>query len=142
GVRVSPGVERAGASCPWFRYRGPGFGREKVVLLRLSRVFVMPGLVGLAILDCAAVGLPIVTTAYPYHSPEIAYLEPGQNGLIVEDWQNIAAYAEAAISVLRDSNLRQTLAAGATATGVQFSSERMAKNFSEVMVAPFRAPNL
>jgi hypothetical protein len=66
----------------------------------------MPGLVGLTVLDCAAAGIPIVTTAYPYHSPEIEYLRAGGNGLIVDDSRSVGAYAEAVVSVLQDACLR------------------------------------
>ena len=93
-IVIGAGVDRARVEAsvkvyPWLHYPGPLFGKEKVEILRLGRVFMMPGLIGLAILDCAAAGLPAVTTAYPYHSPEIAYLEQGRNGLIVRDCRTL-----------------------------------------------------
>jgi glycosyltransferase involved in cell wall biosynthesis len=91
----------------------------------------MPGLVGLAILDCAAAGLPIVTTAYPYHSPEIAYLKQNHNGLIVEEWRDPIAYADAVVSVLRDDRLQARLALGAEEIGKLYSIERMVQCFSK-----------
>jgi L-malate glycosyltransferase len=39
---------------------------------------LMPGLVGLAVLDAFADGIPRVTTVIEYHSPEIEYLVPGR----------------------------------------------------------------
>lgn len=136
-----PRVEAAAASYPWIRYLGPRFGREKVALLRLGRVFAMPGLVGLAVLDCAAAGIPIVTTAYPYHSPEFAYLQPGRNGIIVEDWCSSTAYAEAVVSVLRDDGFRQKLATEAREIAQHYTIERMVRCFADGVEAALAASN-
>jgi glycosyltransferase involved in cell wall biosynthesis len=128
-------VEAAAAAYSWIRYLGPRFGREKVAFLKLGHVFLMPGLVGLSILDSAAAGLPIITTSYPYHSPEIAYLESGRNGLIVHDWENTTAYAEAVVSVLRDEGLRTRLARGAQETAKLYTVEEMVDRFCEGVFA-------
>jgi glycosyltransferase involved in cell wall biosynthesis len=133
-------IEAAASRHSWIRYLGPLFGAEQVEILRLGRVFMMPGLVGLAILDCAAAGLPIVTTAYPYHSPEIAYLEPGRNGLIIQDWQNPIAYARGVVSVLRDDALHAELAKGANEVSTEYTMERMVQCFCEGIFAAVAAP--
>lgn len=133
-------VETAAAEHSWIRYLGPLFGARKAEILRLGRVFMMPGLVGLAILDCAAAGLPIVTTAYPYHSPEIEYLKPGLNGLIVTDWLNPLAYADAVVSLLNDDELHASLAAGARQIGTELTIERMVDCFSRGVLAALEAP--
>ena len=135
-------VEAAASRHSWIRYLGPLFGIEKVEILRLGRVFMMPGLVGLAIFDRAAAGLPIVTTAYPYHSPEIAYLEPGRNGLIIEDWQNPVAYARGVISVLQDDAFRAQLAQGAAEIAAVNTMERMVQCFCDGIFAALSAPKL
>jgi hypothetical protein len=133
-------IEAAASRHSWIRYLGPLFGTEKVEILRLGRVFMMPGLVGLAILDCAAAELPIVTTAYPYHSPEIAYLEPGRNGLMIQDWQNPVAYALGVVSVLRDDAFRAKLAKGANEVAAAYTMERMVECFCEGIFAAVLAP--
>jgi glycosyltransferase involved in cell wall biosynthesis len=124
-------VEAAAAAHSWIRYLGPRFGREKVALLKLGHVLLMPGLVGLSLLDSAAAGVPIITTNYPYHSPEIAYLQPGRNGLIVADWQNTTAYAEAVVSVLLDEGLHTRLARGAHETAKLYTIEEMVNRFCD-----------
>ena len=123
-------VESAAQKYSWIHYLGPLFGREKVEILKLGKMLLMPGLVGLSILDAAAVGLPMITTAYPYHSPEIAYLSPGCNGLIVKEWEDPAAFAEAVALALSDEALRSRLAIGAINTGQRYTIERMAQRFS------------
>lgn len=58
---------------------------------RLADLLVIPGLVGLAIVHGFAFGLPLVTTEYDGHGPEIEYLTD-QNGVITAP--NEAAYAD------------------------------------------------
>jgi glycosyltransferase involved in cell wall biosynthesis len=133
-------VEKAAAAHPWIRYLGPRFGREKAAILKLGRVSVMPGLVGLGILDGSALGVPMVTTGYPYHSPEIAYLKHGENGLMVQDWTNSAAYADAAAAVLCDDVFHAKLAAGARLMADTYTIERMIQSFCDGVLAALAAP--
>ncbi len=77
----------------------------------------------------------MVTTAYPYHSPEIAYLQQNRNGLIVDEWRDPLAYADTVISVLRDDRLQARLALGAKEIGKRYTIERMAQCFSEGAIA-------
>jgi glycosyltransferase involved in cell wall biosynthesis len=133
-------VEAAAAAHPWTVYLGPRFGQEKVEVLRLGRVFLMPGLVGLAVLDCAAAGIPIITTAYPYHSPEIAYLKPGYNGIVVDDWRNVSAYADAVVAALGDEQLLERLTRGAKDVASQYNIERMVESFSDGVLSALSYP--
>lgn len=135
-----PLVEVAAAENPWIHYLGPRFGREKAAIVRLGRAFVMPGAVGLAILDGSALGVPMLTTAYPFHGPEIGYLKPGENGLIVEDWRSYTAYAEAVTAVLCDDTLHAKLAAGARRMAETYTIERMVQSFCDGVLAALSAP--
>jgi len=50
-------------------------------------LMLMPGYLGLAVNHAFAFGLPVVSQATPdpairFHSPEVAYLRPGENGLL------------------------------------------------------------
>lgn len=116
---------------PWIKVLGPRFGVEKAELMLLGNLFMMPGLVGLAILDAGAAGLPIVTTRFPWHSPEIAYLTPGKNGLMVDDWKNPEAYGNAVADLLADPVLIAGMARSAKSLSTHFSVEAMADNFAQ-----------
>ena len=109
------------------RYLGPRIGREKALLLRMSDVFLLPGAVGLAILDSFAAGLPFLTTEGRKHGPEISYLQNGYNGLITPHDPN--AYANAVLRVLNDPELAGRLRKGATASGQDYPMETMVGNF-------------
>lgn len=135
-------LQRLAAPHPWVRLTGPRFGADKAELMSLGKLFLMPGLVGLAILDAGAAGLPMVTTDFPYHSPEIAYLEDGVTGLMVKDWRNEKAYADAVVELLQSNERRDAMAEAAREAAAGYTIEAMAERFAEgvkACCAPGRA---
>jgi glycosyltransferase involved in cell wall biosynthesis len=120
-------VEFVAARERFIHYAGPRIGAEKALLLKMSDVFLLPGAVGLAILDSFAAGLPLLTTDVRGHGPEISYLEHGHSGLITAHAPR--AYADAVVGLLRNPSLMARLRAGATESGYQHSIERMVQNF-------------
>jgi glycosyltransferase involved in cell wall biosynthesis len=120
-------VQRLIDDLPWVHWVGPRFGKEKAEFLAISDAFLLPGAVGLAILDAFAAGLPMLTTRFEFHGPEIEYLEEGMNGLMSD--HRPAAFAEAASSVLSKPELFNQLRAGAAASAEKYSIENMAGNF-------------
>ncbi len=135
-------VRAAAATRPWLHYVGPRFGREKVAHLALGDLFLMPGLVGLAILDAFALELPLVTTAVDYHSHEIEYLEDGRNGRLVTEPDDPSAYAHAVVGLLRDRDALERLRAGCRETASEVTVERMVERFCGGVVAALDAPRL
>lgn len=135
GGEDMPRLRELAASRPWVFVAGPRFGREKAALMRGAKLFLMPGLVGLAVLDAAALGLPVVTTAWPWHSPEIAYLQDGVNGVIVPQWQDASAYATAIARLLHDEAARTRLAEAARATATRYTIDAMAERFATGVLA-------
>lgn len=51
--------------------------RELALIGAVSEAFLMPGRIGLVAVDALTLGLPLITTDYKFHAPEIAYLEEG-----------------------------------------------------------------
>lgn len=127
-------AEQAAADHEWIHYLGPKFGQEKTALVSLGNVFLMPGLVGLGVLDSFAYGTPMVTTDVSYHSPEIDYLEDGVNGVIVKQSDDPVAYAEAVAKVLTDRDHREALKEGGHEALEQYSIEAMAARFAEGVI--------
>lgn len=124
-------VENASQAHAWIHSLGPKFGKEKTTLACLGRVFLMPGLVGLSVLDSFAYGTPMVTTDVPYHSPEIDYLKDGDNGVIVSPHDDVDAYADAAARILTEDAWRNHLKTGATEALETYTIEAMAQRFAE-----------
>ncbi len=125
-------VEEAAKNNEWIHYIGPKFGMERVPYFKMSKLFLMPGLVGLAILDSFATQTPMVTTQYPYHSPEIEYLKNKENGLMTQD--NVASYANEVIRLLTDENALQELKVGCLESSTLYSTEKMVQNFKNGVI--------
>lgn len=113
---------------PWLKILGPLKGSTKAKWFRLADILLNPGLVGLLVLDSFSAALPMITTATARHSPEIAYLGNGENGLVVED--SPLGYAQAALSLLADEAERQRLGANALVASTRYTVENMASNFA------------
>lgn len=131
-------VEDAARHHPWLVWTGALAGERKACHLALAELMLMPGAVGLAILDAFVFGLPLLTTDCGNHGPEIAYLQDGHNGLMLGDAP--PDYAQALHGLLQDPQRVRALSEGARASADTFSLEAMAENFSRgVLVALGRA---
>jgi glycosyltransferase involved in cell wall biosynthesis len=120
-------VQRVATRDRFIHFLGPRIGREKALLFKMADVFLLPGAVGLAILDSFAAGLPLLTTELPDHGPEISYLSPGSNGLITP--HDPQSYADATIDLLRSPQKLARLRNGAIASSSLHSIENMVANF-------------
>lgn len=120
-------VKDAQTTRSWLHYLGAKFGAERIPYFKMSSIFLMPGLVGLAILDCFATKTPMFTTTYPYHSPEIEYLVNNENGLITEN--NIDAYVNGVVEVLKDKSKLEKLIQGCEKARTIYNNENMVNNF-------------
>ena len=121
------GLQRLTEGKDWVHWVGPRFGKEKAELLAISDAFLLPGRVGLAILDAFAAGLPMVTTRFKFHAPEIEYLEDGVNGLMTD--HEVGTYADGVSSLLVTKDSLAELQAGARSSAEMYSIENMVDNF-------------
>jgi glycosyltransferase involved in cell wall biosynthesis len=122
----------------WIHYLGPKFNQDKVPYFKLSKLLLMPGLVGLAIVDSFAMAVPLITTAVDFHSPEIDYLEDGVNGCSVQEKDNPKAYAQKVISLLKHPTELETLREGCRHSAQTYTIETMAHNFSSGIVSALK----
>jgi glycosyltransferase involved in cell wall biosynthesis len=123
---------------PWARWLGARFGREKVAMVAQAQIMLNPGLVGLGILDSFVCGVPMLTTDCGVHSPEIAYLEHGVNGLMTPD--DLDAYVAAGVQILRDARARAVLQAGCAASAREYTLENMVSRFAQGIARSLSAP--
>lgn len=130
------------SSRSWLHHLGSIYGAERVAVLALCDLLVMPGMVGLNVVDGFALGLPTVTTAIGYHSPEIAYLEHGVNGWICPAEATPTEFASTVVGLVRDRGRLAILSAGANATGDRLGVTPMAERFvtgvGDALAAPPR----
>jgi glycosyltransferase involved in cell wall biosynthesis len=118
----------AASAHPWVHYLGPLFDHDKAHAFAVSRVVLLPGAVGLAILDSFACGVPLVTTDVPFHGPEIDYLDNGRNGLMTP--HDADTYAEAVVRLMRDQLDYESLRNGAVASARRYTVENMVDRFA------------
>jgi glycosyltransferase involved in cell wall biosynthesis len=121
-------VQDAAAGKDWLHYVGPLFGDDKVPYFLLSRVLLIPGLVGLVIIDSFATQLPLFTTDNGIHSPEIAYLENGINGFMTVN--TLDDYVNAVVKGLTDDVYLQHLQQGCALSAEKYTLDNMVNNFA------------
>jgi glycosyltransferase involved in cell wall biosynthesis len=117
-------VQSAAASRPYVEYFGATFGKDLAVELKSSSVMLMPGAVGLGVLDAFAAGLPVITTAGAGHGPEFEYLEHGVNSIITE--RTAAALAEGVQIIICGTRRVE----GHVGSAARFSVSDMASRFA------------
>ena len=94
---------------------------------RLARLCLLPGAVGLAIVDAMAYETPLLTTRSPDHGPEIGYLDPGENGWMTDCLSE--DYAAAINHLLSDADLRMRLVEGCRRTASRITLGNMVERF-------------
>jgi L-malate glycosyltransferase len=120
-------IQTAVQDIPWIHFMGPRFAEEKSRLIAISDVFLMPGRVGLVILDAFAAGLPLLSTRLKIHGPEMEYLEEGVNGLLSEP--DVSAFADMVSSLLSNREALARLQRGARESGAKYTIDNMVANF-------------
>lgn len=124
-------VDRAAARHDWVHPVGQRFGLDRVPYFAISKVQLMPGAVGLGVLDSFALRTPMITSRSGAHGPEIAYLRDGVDGLVVDDRGDPAAYASAIVRCLTDDALLEELRRGCRQATRELSIEGMARRFAD-----------
>jgi glycosyltransferase involved in cell wall biosynthesis len=112
----------------WMHYVGPKFGRELAPYYRMSNALLMPGAIGLTIVDSFVAAVPLFTTDIPLHGPEIAYLENGVNGIMTPP--TVEAFAAAVTSYLRDPEAQRRVQSGCARSAERYTIVKMVENFA------------
>jgi L-malate glycosyltransferase len=131
----APKVITAAEQFKWIHYLGPKFGQDRVKYFKISTLFLMPGLVGLGVLDSFALETPMITTDYEFHSPEIEYLEQGKNGLMVDN--TIAEYVSVVVDLLQSEGYILMLK-HCKQSAEKYTVENMVENFKNGILQAIR----
>lgn len=134
-------AEKAATEYSWMHYVGVQRGIHAVPYWALAKVCLNPGLVGLGILDCFALGVPLVTSDVPYHSPEIAYLKPGVNGMMIDDANDPALFAAGVVALIQDDARCAAFAEAGRETVSHITNEAMVENFTRGILACLDLPS-
>jgi glycosyltransferase involved in cell wall biosynthesis len=120
-------VLKSAAENQWVHYLGRKNDLEKIPYFLMSKLLLVPGSVGLAVIDSFVFGVPLVTTNGESHGPEIDYLESSRNGIMTAN--NVADYSSAIIRLLRDEQYRSNLIDGCKQSAGKYTMGKMVDNF-------------
>lgn len=101
-------IEQA-ANSPHIVYIPSARGRELAALSTAADAVWMPGRVGLVAVDALALGLPLHTTRFRYHAPEIELLHEDEVSYLADDPGEFAAASVAQMAVGRQLHPRQKI---------------------------------
>lgn len=121
-------IEKAAREHPWIHYVGQKFGRERAVYFKASQALLIPGAVGLAIVDSFVAETPLFTTNVPSHGPEIAYLRNRENGVMTVS--SVNEYADSVADFLESGEVQSRLRKGCAQSAQLYSIGNMVSNFS------------
>ena len=133
-------VRRWAEQEPWLHYLGGRYGSDRAEVLALADLLLLPGWVGLVVLDAIVAGTPLITSRDSPHGPEIAYLRDGENGLLVANGTDPDSYADAVTRTLDDPELLRSLILGCAADRDLYSVEEMAGRFADGIRQALDAP--
>ena len=133
-------VRRWAEQEPWLHYLGGRYGSDRAEVLALADLLLLPGWVGLVVLDAIVAGTPLITSRDSPHGPEIAYLRDGENGLLVANGTDPDSYADAVTRTLDDPELLRSLVLGCAADRDLYSVEEMAGRFADGIRQALDAP--
>lgn len=125
-------VEQAAQEHGWIHYVGPRFGRDRAMYFLVSQALLMPGLVGLAIVDSFVARTPLFTTDIRSHSPEISYLQHGINGVVAPF--SISHYANAVAEFFESEELQKRLREGCHRAARVYTFEHFVERFASGIV--------
>lgn len=125
-------VRKEAAMNNWMHYIGPKLGKERVKFFKIADVLLMPGIVGLSILDSFAMKTPLITIDHSSHGPEIEYLENYRNGLMVPD--TLVSYSEAVVRILKSKKMMTGMKQHCRESALKYTIEQMIRNFVEGVI--------
>jgi glycosyltransferase involved in cell wall biosynthesis len=125
--------ERAAAEHHWVRYHGSLRGSSLRDLALTSDFALIPGRVGLAVLEMASAGLPMATSCKSLHGAEIAYLRDGMNGLVLSE--DAGAAAKELAGLFSDRPAAEQMRCEAIAIARTHTIEAMAAAFAHGVLA-------
>ena len=117
----------------WAKTVGSKTGRDTVKYFANARCQLMPGAVGLAVIDSFALGVPLITTANDTHGPEADYIQSGKNGVISEN--TINSLVADVISIFSSDEYHKRLVRGCQQSIKNLSIDNMVANYAHGIIS-------
>ncbi len=135
---MSDVVRQAAATESWVHYPGSVFSDSRATYGALAKIFLIPGLVGLNVVDAFALDLPIASVDRPYHAPEIEYVLDGVNAVMLAEDTTPTKYAQEVAQLLEDPERLARLRKGCRDSADTLTIEEMARRFADGVVEALR----
>jgi L-malate glycosyltransferase len=114
------------------------WGAETATELERCQLLLVPGLVGLAVVDSFAHQCPTVTVDVPFHAPEFEYLEDGVNGVCLPAGTGPEEYGAAVADLLGDKDRLERLRQGCRESAGRYTLAAMVDNVAEGLLEALR----
>jgi glycosyltransferase involved in cell wall biosynthesis len=122
------------AQRPYARMVGRVDGVRKAALLSAADLLLLPGGIGLNIVEGFAAGVPTVSTALPTHAPEVEYLTDGANGRMLPADTSTRQYAQAVVGLLDQPRRLSILSRGAAESAAIYTNAAMVGRVADGIV--------
>jgi glycosyltransferase involved in cell wall biosynthesis len=132
---LRPLLAEAASSRPWLDVLGSLRGDALALRLAQAQLALMPGLVGLAVVEAFAAETPVVTMQWEHHSPEFDYLEDGVNAVVLPAGTTAEEFAAATAGLLDDATQLARLREGCRLAASTFTLDAMVANFATGVLA-------
>ncbi len=113
------------------RLVGPRFDRDFTVDVLLGEMLLMPAAVGLAAVESLVLGRPIVTLDDAGHGPEIEYLRPGVDSVVLAANTTVDEYVAQVERLVNDRPRLAAMQDACLERAHDYGLEQMAKHFAE-----------
>jgi glycosyltransferase involved in cell wall biosynthesis len=127
---LSTYLEDAARTRPWLTVVGPLRDAGLAARLTTAQLVLMPGLVGLAVVEAFAAGAPVVTMQWAHHSPEFDYLADGVNARVLPAGTTAAEFGAAVADLLADPVAIERLRDGCRIAAETYTLTAMVANFA------------
>jgi glycosyltransferase involved in cell wall biosynthesis len=124
---------------PWLTVLGPLRDTELASRLTRGQLMLMPGLVGLAVIEAFAAGTPVVTMEWEHHSPEFDYLADGVNARVLPPGTTATEFGGAIAELLGDPRAIERLREGCRRAAATYTLAAMVDNFAAGVLAALDA---
>jgi glycosyltransferase involved in cell wall biosynthesis len=141
-VGAGPGADfLAGAARtrPWLTLVGPLRDADLAARLTSAQLLLLPGLVGLAVIEGFAARTPVVTMQWEHHSPEFDYLGDGVNARVLPLGTTAADFGAAVADLLADPVALEHLRDGCRLAAATYTLDAMVDNVAAGVLAALDA---
>lgn len=112
----------------WLHPVGSIFGDRKNPYFLMADCYLLPGWVGLNVIESFAYGVPLFTTSGAVFAPEIEYIENGVNGVVTDD--DLNEYCNKVVFYLQHPDLLATISSNCRKTADKYLIGNMVNRFA------------